>query len=432
MIMKLKRALAFTLSVLMAGSMAGCGKTLPQNTKTASAAGTTAASSAVGEMKPESGAKLMFRTSSASQLNFAKAVAKKFEAKYGVPVTAEDGSVYDQNKTNLETVSGKGPDVFMSPHDKTIENQRAGLLLKLDSRITAKLKQDVSDIAMKTVTVDGGVYGVPVSVETYVMFYNKKLVKGAPASSFEQLLKESKSFNNAAQNKFWFLSNVSEGATIYPMLSTYGYKPFGKDGTDNDKPSFDTPEFGKGLEVLKKYHDLIPAASGDLANWDFLNNQFVTGKTAYLISGQWNVKTFRDSKADFGVAPLPTYDGKKETSFAFVQNAQVSAYSKYPHAAQLFAQYLVSDEGAQLLYADASCVTSRKDISTVKGLAQDKQLSAIVKCFNESTPMPTAKRISYFWTICANVGPAVFDGQMTPKAAVTKAKSDWDSFLKAE
>ncbi|WP_162129413.1 extracellular solute-binding protein, partial [Rhodanobacter denitrificans] len=72
---------------------------------------------------------------------------------------------------------------------------------------------------MKTVTVDDGVYGVPVSIETYVMFYNKKLVSGDPASSFEQLLKKAKSFNNAAQNKFWFLSNVSEGATMFPMLS---------------------------------------------------------------------------------------------------------------------------------------------------------------------------------------------------------------------
>ena len=426
--MKLKQALAFTLSALVISSFAGCGKALPQNAKTAS--GSTAA--ATGEMKPESGAKLTFRTSSASQLNFAKAAAKKFEAKYGVKVTAEDGSVYDQNKTNLETTSGKGPDVFMSPHDKTIENQRSGLLLKLDSRISAQLKKDVSDVAMKTVTVDGGIYGVPVSVETYVMFYNKKLVKGTPAASYEQLLKESKSFNNASQNKFWFLSHVSEGATIYPMLSVYGYKPFGESGTDNDKPGFDTPAFEKGLEVLQKYHDLMPAASGDLANWDFLTNQFVTGKTAYLISGPWNVKTFRDAKADFGVAPLPTYDGKKETSLAFVQNAQVSAYTKYPNAAQLFAQYLVSVEGAQLLYSDASCITSRKDISQVKGLAQDEQLSAIVKCFNDSIPMPTAKRVSYFWTIAANVGPAVFDGQMTPKAAAAKAKSDWDSFLKAE
>lgn len=428
--MKLKRMLAFTLSALMVGSMAGC-RELPKNAKTASAAGSTAASAA-GELKPESGAKLTFRTSSATQIKFAKAVAKKFEEKYGVKVTAEDGSVYDQNKANLEAASGKGPDVFMSPYDKTIENQRAGLLLKLNDGIASQLKKDVSDVAMKTVTMNGGVYGVPVSVETYVMFYNKKLVKGAPAASFEQLLRDSKDFNNAGQNKFWFLSNVSEGATMYPMLSVYGYKPFGENGTDNENAGFDKPEFEKGLEVLKKYHDLMPAASGDLANWDFLTNQFVTGKTAYLISGPWNVKTFRNAKADFGVTSLPTYDGKKETSFAFVQNAQVSAYTKYPNAAQLFAQYLVSNEGAELLYSDASCITARKDISQVKGLAQDEQLSAIVKCFNESMPMPTAKRVSYFWTIAANIGPAVFDGKMTPQAAAKKAKSNWDSFLKAE
>lgn len=423
--MKFKQIAALSLSALMACSMVGC-RQLPQNAKTS---GSTSSS---GELKPESGAKLTFRISSANQLNYAKAIAKKFEEKYGVKVTAEDGSVYDQNKINLEVAANRGPDVFMSPHDKTIENQRAGLLLKLDDQITKELKNEINSVALKTVTVDGGIYGVPVSIETYVMFYNKKLVTGTPASSFEQLLKEAKSFNNASQNKFWFLCNVSEGATIYPMLSVYGFKPFGENGTDDNNPGFDTDAFEKGLEVLSKYHELMPAASGDLANWDFLTNQFITGKTAYFIGGPWNVKSFREAKVDFGVTSLPTYDGKKETSFAFIQNAQVSAYTKYPKAAQLFAKYLVSPEGASLLYSDASCITSRKDISQVKGLSDDEQLTAIVKCFNDSIPMPTAKRISYFWTISANIGPAVFDGKMTPKAAAEKARSEWDSLLKAE
>ena len=426
--MQLKRKIALVLSALTAFSALTACRQLPQKGKTPSAGGT----SSVEELKPEQGAKLIFRTSSAGQLDFAKEVAKNFQQKYNIPVTAEDGSVYDQNKTNLEGASGKGADVFMSPQDKTVENERAGLLLKLDNRIASTLQKEVSPVAMKTVMLDGGVYAVPVSVETYVMFYNKKLVAGAPATSFEQLLAESKKFNNAAQNKFWFLSHVSEGATVYPMLSTYGFRLFGADGNDNNHSGFESPEFEKGLEVLARYHELMPAASGDLANWDFLTNQFVTGKTAYLISGPWNVKTFRDSKVDFGVADLPTYDGKKEHSFAFVQSAQVSAYTKCPIAAQLFAQSLVSTESAELLYSKASCITSRADISKVNGLVTDEKLSSIVKAFQNATPMPTAKRLSYYWTISANVGPAVFDGKMTPKAGAAKAVSDWQSFLKAE
>jgi arabinogalactan oligomer/maltooligosaccharide transport system substrate-binding protein len=420
-----KSAAALALSALVVGSMAGC-RQLPQKTNA------PAGSAAQQELKPEQGAKLVYRTSSAGQLNFAREAAKNFQKKYGVSVTAEDGSVYDQNKTNLEGASGKGADVFMSPQDKTMDNQRAGLLLKLDSRIASELQKDVSPVAMKTVTVNGGVYGVPVSIETYVMFYNKKLVTGKPAATFEQLLSESKKFNSSKDNKFWFLSHVSEGATIYPMLSVYGFQLFGANGDNNDKPGFDSAEFEKGLEVLAKYRELMPAASGDLANWDFLTNQFVTGKTAYLISGPWNIKTFRDAKVDFGVADLPTYDGRKEHSFAFVQNAQVSAYTKYPIAAQLFARGLVSVESAELLYSKASCITSRSDISQVKGLAQDGQLSGVVTAFRNATPMPTAKRLSCYWTIAANIGPAVFDGKMTPKAGAAKAASDWQAFLKAE
>lgn len=422
--MKLKQTAAIVLAAAIAASVSGC-KTLPAD----SGAQSRPAESKTAALTPESGAALKFRT---TDVEFAKAAAEKFKEKYGVTVTVEEGGAYDFSKGALEGASGKGPDVFMSPNDKTLEGIQAGLFLPLDASVVQTLKGEISPVAVKTVTVGDKVYGVPVSIETNVLFYNKNLVKGEPAATFEQIKKEAASFNNSAQNKFWYLTNVSEGSPMYPMLSTYGFSLFGPNGTDGNNPGFDTPEFEKGLEVLRSYHDIMPISSGDLANWDFLTNQFITGKTAYMVGGPWNVKTFRDAGVPFGVTSIPTYDGHEQKPFAFVQNAHVSAYSKYPQAAQLFAQYLVSPEAASLLYTKAAKITSRSDADKLQGLKDDKQLTAIAKAFEKAVPMPSVERISYYWTISANIGPAVFDGKMTPQAAAKKAEQDWKTFLQTE
>ncbi len=380
-------------------------------------------------LTPEDGAVLKFRS---GDKEFADAAAEKFREVYGVEVNTEEGGAYDFNKGVLEGATGEGPDVFMSPHDKTLEGIQAGIFLELEPSVVKKLKSEVSDVAMNTVTVGDKVYGVPVSIETYVMFYNKALVTGEPASAFEELKEEALEFNNEKENKFWFLTDVTTGSPLYPILSTYGFRLFGENGTDEDNPGFDTPEFEKGLEVLADYRSIMPISSGDLANTDFLANQFIEGKTAYLIGGPWNIKTFREAGVDFGITKLVTYDGQQQTPFAFVQNAHVSAYTKFPKAAQLFAEFLVSGEGAELLYTKASKITSRADAGEVEGLKEDKDLIDITKAFNESTPMPSAKRISYYWTISANIGPAVFDKKMTPKEGAEKAVNDWNAFLQTE
>lgn len=423
--MKLKRALALTTCMLMVVPTAGCKKNLPIDT---AAPTKNTSSDTSAELAPEAGAKLIFRT---SDEEFGKAVAEQFKSKYGVTVTVEKGGLYDSQKAALEGPSGKGPDVFMCPHDKTREGIQAGIFLPLDNSVVQNLNTEISPVAMKTVTVDNKVYGVPVSIETYVLFYNKKLVK-TPIATYEQLAKEAKDYNIPEKNKFWFLFDASTGSPIYPMLSTYGFNLFGADGTDDNQPGFNTPEFEKGLEVLKSYHEIVPIKANDLANTDFLNTQFINGNTGYIMSGPWDAKTFKTAGVDIGVVGMPTYDGHQQKSFAFVQNAHVSTYTKYPKAAQLFAQYLITNESAELLYSKASKITSRKDISKVRGLAQDEVLNAVVKAFDRSVPMPSAKRISYYWTIAADIGPAVFDGKLTPKQGAEKAQQEWESFLKTE
>ncbi|MDZ4957308.1 extracellular solute-binding protein, partial [Clostridium perfringens] len=123
-----------------------------------------------------------------------------------------------------------------------------------------------------------------------------------------------------------------------------------------------------------------------------------------------SIKTMKEAGVNFGITTLPTINGKPMKAFGGIQNAHVSAYSKYPKAAQLLAKFLASKEGAEILYSKASKVTSRADISDIKGLSEDKDLSVFFEQFKNAVPMQNSKRISYYWTISDGLLGAVFDG----------------------
>lgn len=426
--MVLKKAAALALSLATLLTFTGC-KKVPVDTSSSSSG--SSASSSSQPLTPETGAKLTYRTGSTSDLAFAKVAAANFAKQYGVPVTVEQGGLYDTQKMAIEGPTGKGPDVFMAPHDKTADGIKSGLFLPLDSRVVSAIQKIIRPQALKTVTYNGQTYGVPVSIETYVLFYNKKVVTGKPAATFEELAAQAKTFNDPKQNKFLYLFDASTGSPIYTLLSTYGFNLFGKDGTDEDHPGFDTPEYEKGLEVLHAYKSILPVKASDLGNTDFLDTEFIQGKAGYILSGPWDVKSFRDQGVDLGAVGLPTYQGHQERSFGFVQNAHVSAYTKYPAAAQLFAEYLVNSENAELLYQKAAEITARSDIAKIPGLSSDTVLMTIANAFDQSIPMPGVKKISYFWSIATDVGPAVFDGTITPKQGVAKSEQEWNEYSAA-
>lgn len=52
--------------------------------------------------------------------------------------------------------------------------------------------------------------------------------------------------------------------------------------------------------------------------------------------------------------------------------------------------------------------------------------------FSDSVPMPTSKRMSYFWTVSESVYSAVFDGTLTPEEGVEKAQKDFDALVQSE
>lgn len=435
LIMKIARKTVATLTAFtLAFSLSACGsRPIPTEESGPPQTGATpsaAQSNTEAGLVPEEGAKLLFWT---GDVAFAKAAAAAFEAETGVPVEVEELGLSGVDKISLEGPAGTGADVFMSPHDSFAKGMGSKVFLKIEDSIALEIEGTLSPAALSTVKGEDGYYGIPVSIETSALLYNKTLVE-KPADTMEQIMEEAKTFNDIKNNKFYFLSPIVNGYAAFPFLSSQGFRLFGQDGKDNNHPGFDTPEFLNGLEVFQSMHDLIPMSAADLTpnNAAFFDQNFIDGKTAYYPNGTWSIKAFRDAGVDFGVAPMPTLNGKQLTPFSGVQNAHVSVYTKYPAAAQLFARYLVSQEAAGMLYNQAYKITSRTDYKSVSGLKDDADLMVFAEQFSSAIPMPSTARVGYYWAVMDGVLPPLFDGTLTPQKATEKAQADFDALVKSE
>ncbi|BCN32644.1 sugar ABC transporter substrate-binding protein [Anaeromicropila herbilytica] len=419
-----KKVLALFIILVMISSLIGCKKKLPKEEEVFTGSG----AATVDEMVPEKGAKLVFWT---GNKEYGEAIAKAFKEKYGISVSVAQEGMGTVDKIALSGPSGEGADVFVTSHDNFQKGLSSGVFMQLEDVVANDVKSKIPESGINTVMNDGKMYGIPVSIEVNCLFYNKDLVK-TPATTFEEIIEGAKTFNDPKNNIFNFLCPIGDAYNEYPFLASQGFQLFGPKGDNEDEPGFDTDEFEKGLEVVASLHDIMPISAADLSNKSSVKASFMEGKVAYYVSGPWDVSQIKKSGMNFGITTLPTYQGKPLRPFAGVQCAYISTFTKYPIASELFAHFLISDEGASILYKEYDGITTISNIDNVEGLAEDPYLPAFVKQFENSVPMPSVPRMSYFWSIMQDIDRAVFDGKLSPAEARKKTIENWKALLATE
>ena len=151
----------------------------------------------------------------------------------------------------------------------------------------------------------------------------------------------------------------------YIFLSAFGADLFGPGGTDKDKHMVNSPEAVKGLSYFQNFRkQYLDVAQADLAG-DFMNAGFQNGTIAMVITGPWSIQGYRDAGVNFGVAPLPKFEGMSEppASFSGIRAMYVSSFTKYPEEAHKFAIYLTSKEALLKRYEITAQIPPRKDVN---------------------------------------------------------------------
>ncbi|WP_325176615.1 sugar ABC transporter substrate-binding protein [Paenibacillus alkalitolerans] len=422
--MKMKPWFALILALVLAFSLAACGGSNATEENDAAGGDQASAEPAnqeaentgeTDELTPEDGAKLVVWESQ-EEKPFIEEVGKRFEEKYGVPVTVEVVPGGDQGgRLATDGPAGLAADILTLPHDQIGPAVTATLLLPNDIH-EEETRNSMVEAAITASSYDGMLYGYPKSVETYALFYNKDLLPEAP-KTWDEVIEFSKTFNDVNNKKYGIMWEVGNFYFGHIFFSGFGGYVFGDNGTNPEDFGLNNEGSVEGLKFMQSLKEILPVNTGDIT-WDVKTQLFTEGKLAMNIDGPWAVSSFRD-KVNFGVAPLPKFpNGKDPISFSGVKSYYVNSYTKYPNAAKLFAQFASSKEIQLLNHEMTGIIPANKEANQDPVIVDNPIVSGFSQQFVNSTPMPSIPAMRDVWEPGAGALTTVWNDGADVKATL--------------
>ncbi|MDR3595402.1 maltose ABC transporter substrate-binding protein [Clostridium sp.] len=303
--------------------------------------------------------------------------------------------------------SSKGPDImFGLANDNLGTFQKAGLLAEVPNGFIDESKYTSKQV-IDAVTIGGKEYGVPLAQETVALFYNKDKVKEVP-KTMEELETKAKEVG--------FEFDVNNFYMDYGFLAAQGGYVF-----KNNNGTLDPKDIGLGNDgAVKGYQfiqDLVvkdkfmaPDINGDIAKGDFQS-----GKSAFYISGPWDVAAFKDAGLNFGVVPMPTFGGKPVQTFLGVQAAFVSEKSANKDLAWDLMKYLTENCNDILIQQGNRIPATKAGVESDTFKKADNMVPFSDQAKN-ATPMPNIPEVQAMWTPGADGLKALTSGTMDANA----------------
>lgn len=349
----------------------------------------------------------------------AKGMAKlgeEFTKATGVPVSVE-APEDTPAKFQQAAGAGKGPDILIWAHDRAGEWISGGLLTPVTP--SKKIQDDIDPLAWKAWTIGGKVWGYPYVVEAVSLVYNKALVK-TPPKSFDEVMALDKQLS--AQGKKAILWDYKNTYFTFPLLAAGGGYPFKakSDGTyDPNDTGVNNAGAVAGAELLNKLlrEKYMPTGSG----YAEMEGGMAQGKVAMMINGPWSWDNLRKAKVDFGVAKIPTVNGKKAVPFVGVKGVMINKASPNRDLAVEFIEnYLLTVKGLKTIN-QAEPIGAPASKAYFAELKADPNIAATMASVQDGVPMPNNPEMGRFWSAMEASLTNVMEARQSPKEALDAA-----------
>ncbi|MBX3624489.1 MAG: maltose/maltodextrin ABC transporter substrate-binding protein MalE [Rhizobacter sp.] len=343
-------------------------------------------------------------------------IGEEFTKKTGIPVTVE----YPEDapsKFQAAAAAGKGPDIWIWPHDRIGEWIEGGLLQPVTP--SKKVQADIDPLAWKAFTVGGKTWGYPLSVEAVALVYNKALVP-TPPKSFEEVIALDKKLS--ASGKKAILWDYNNTYFTWPLLAANGGYPFKQkaDGTYDAKDTgVNNAGALKGAELLSKMIKDGVMTKG--ANYAEMEAGLAQGKVAMMINGPWSWDNLKKANVNFGVAKIPTVAGKKAAPFVGVLGAMVTkATPNKDLAVEFLENHMLTVDGLKKINDDVPLGTPANK-AFFNELKNNPNIQATMASAQDGAPMPNNKEMGRFWSSMASALQNMTEGRQSPKEAMDAA-----------
>ncbi len=292
-------------------------------------------------------------------------------------------------------------------------------------------KADYAAEAIQGVRYGDKYVGVPLSILTLGLYYNKDLFQKAgldperPPRDFKEFLACAKKLTRDTDGDGkidqwgWMLGNsLNPNAWLWEsILVSNGGSLLNKDLT---KAAFQ----GKpGLDALQLLIDLAygqKVAPPELAD---PSKSFVAGKLGMTVGGIWMIPAYQ-GKIKFGTAPLPQFGSNRPASWG---SLDVYVMPKHTPAALAFAKWMAGPEG-QKYYAKMH-LPARLEVLRSAAITADPNFSALAKGISQIFIPPAHKDLMEVYDRAWKAIQSAYGKALSPQQALDQAARESNEIL---
>ncbi|HHW21472.1 MAG TPA: extracellular solute-binding protein [Clostridiaceae bacterium] len=262
---------------------------------------------------------------------------------------------------------------------------------------------------------DGGVYGVPMTTNTFFMYYDKSVFTEEDVKSLEAMLAKGKVAIPLTDG--FYLSSFYLGA---------GASFFGVDGTDR---SAGINLGDKAVDITHYLVDFVKNPNAVVATPADALAMMREGNVNAYLCGTWQAAQTKEVLGDnFGIAPLPTINLNgtevQMRPFGSSKAIGVKSTTKYPEVAIELAMYLGGYEGQKLHYETRNYVPCHNELLKDAAIQQDIVVQTDAYTIeNIAVPRSNFTEMSYFWGPAESFGTELRDGIITHENAKEKTEA---------
>ncbi len=318
------------------------------------------------------------------------------------------------------------PDVVALGNTWVTEFHALNALEPLNSRLLhSPLRDDrFFDAALKSVTLDGQVLGIPWYVDTRLLFYRSDLLRNAgfdkPAETWAQWDAQLAALSGTHRDgKFGLLMPFNEYEPLVALCLQADQPILLDDGT---RGGFQQPGIRDAFAYAVSLYRRGFAAVLTHSEVTDLYSAFVRGDYAFIITGPWNLGEFARRlpdavKANWATAVLPGPHGPGASSAGGVSMC-VSRASPNKDLAFRFIEYMGAPKQQATVYDLTGDLPSDQRAWSMLGLTQDVRARPFFDQLNRARPVPQVPE----WERIANEMVATLErvvrGQVTLDAAL--------------
>lgn len=341
-----------------------------------------------------------------------KDAAAEFEAETGVTVTLvqkDFGEIRDQFVAQVPT--GEGPDIAVGAHDWLGTLVTNGVVAPIELGDAAG---NFEQVAIDAWSYDGNVYGLPYSIENIALVRNTDLAPEAPATWDDMI-----AAGTAAGTEYKFLVGLDPAAGdpyhLYPFQTSFGAPVFGQ----NEDGSYDAADLQIGNAGGDAFAQWLAAqgAAGILntnIDGDLARENFNAGKSAFYLTGPWNVPSAQEAGLNIAIDPIPSAGGQPAQPFVGVQGFFLSAKSQNVVAATNFLINYVGSEAVQTALYEVGGRAPALTAAFDAAVANDPIVAGFGAVGADAVPMPSIPQMGSVWEFWGVTEVAIINGQGDP------------------